>query len=97
MGSLERAVGEGRLQLRNRRLARRGVLAWLTILERGSDEPVNRRVASPLRSQREKARHGQLVERFVPAPAGVGDDLGDQGVEIDFPAFCDASCVAGAG
>ena len=64
------------------------------ILERGGDEPVNGWVAPPLCSQREKARHSQLVERLVPTPAGIGDDLGDQGVEIDFPAFCDASGVA---
>jgi hypothetical protein len=52
---------------------------------------VNGRVASPLRSQRKKARHGQLVERLVPAPASVRDDLSDQGVEINFPTLCDAS------
>jgi hypothetical protein len=58
---------------------------------------MNRRVTAPLGSQREKTGHCQLVERFVPAPASVGDDLSDQGVEIDFPALGDASCVAGAG
>jgi hypothetical protein len=55
---------------------------------------MNRWVAPPFGPQREKPRHSQLVERFVPAPAGVGDDLSDQGVEIDFPGLCDASCVA---
>jgi hypothetical protein len=95
--SSKRAVWKGRLQIRNRRLARRRILAWLAVSKCGGDKPVNRRVAPPLGSQREKARHGQLVERFVPAPAGVGDDLSDQGVKIDFPTLCDASCVAGAG
>ena len=55
---------------------------------------MNGGVASPLRSQREKARHGQLVERLVPAPASVGYDLSDQGVEINFPTLCDASGAA---
>jgi hypothetical protein len=55
------------------------------------------RVAAPLGPERQKARDGQLIERLVPAPAGIGDDLGDQGVEIDFPASGDASGVAGPG
>jgi hypothetical protein len=95
MDSLERTVWKGRLQLRNRWLAWGGIVAWLTIFKRGGDKPMNRRVAPPLRSQREKARHGQLIERLVPVPASVGDDLSDQGVEINFPGPCDASCVAG--
>ena len=94
MDSSERAVWKGRFQLGNRRLARRGIFAWLTILKRGGDKPMNRGVAPPFGPQREKPGHSQLVERFVPAPAGVGDDLSDQGVEIDFPGLCDASCVA---
>ena len=90
----KRAIWKGRLQFHNRWLARRRDLVWLTILERGGHEPVNKWVAPPFGPQREKPRHSQLVERFVPAPAGVGDDLSDQGVEIDFPGLCDASCVA---
>src|SRR5579872_391198 len=97
MGSSDCAVREGGFQFGDRWLTRRGVALWLAIPERGRDEPVNGRVAAPLRPQREKARHSQLVERSVPAPPGVGDDLSDQGVEIDFPALCDASGVACAG
>jgi hypothetical protein len=93
----KRAVWKGRFQFRNRWLARWPDLVSLTILERGGHEPVNGRVTAPLCPQCEKPRHRQLVERFVPAPAGIGDDLSDQGVEIDFPTFCDASGVASAG
>jgi hypothetical protein len=53
-------------------------------------------VAAPLFLEREKARDGQLIERLVPAPASIADDLGDQGVEINFPASGDASGVAAA-
>ena len=95
--SSEGPVWERGLEFRNRRLARRRIVAWLTILERSGDEPVNGRVAPPFGPQREKARHCQLVERFVPAPAGIGDDLSDQGVEVDFPTFGAASGVGCAG
>jgi hypothetical protein len=51
-------------------------------------------MTSPFSLQRKEARHGELIERLVPAPADVGDDARDQGVEIDFPGSCDASGVA---
>ena len=38
-----------------------------------------------MRAQGEEARHGERVERLIPGPAGIGDDLGDQAVEVDFP------------
>ena len=85
MGSSERAVWKRGLQFCNRRLARRCNVVRLAKFQRRGDKPMSGRVATPLGLQREKARHGQLVERFVPAPASIGDDLSDQGVEIDFP------------
>ncbi len=55
---------------------------------------MDRRVPLPFGLQREEARHGELIERLVPAPAQIGDDARDQGVEIDFPGSGDASRVA---
>ncbi len=55
---------------------------------------MDRRVPFPFSMQREKSRHSQLIERLIPAPASVGDDAGDQGVEIDFPGSSGASRAA---
>ena len=52
------------------------------------------RAGAPLRLQREIAWHGETVERLIPGPAGIGDDMGDQRVEIYFPGVGDASGVA---
>ena|SRR6516164_3172051 len=93
----KRAVRECRFQVCDGRLTRGGAVVWRAIFERRGGEPVNWRVAAPFGLQGKEARHCELIERLVPAPAGIADDLGDQGVEIDFPASCDASRVAGAG
>jgi hypothetical protein len=55
---------------------------------------MGRRIAPPFGLQRKEARRGELIERLIPAPAEIGDDARDQGVEIDFPRAGDASCVA---
>ena len=52
------------------------------------------RIDAPLRREGEEARHGQTVERLIPGPAGIGDDLRDQAIEVDFPSGGDASRVA---
>ena len=82
------AAGEGGFQLRDRRLTRRlaGVSIGGAIFQRGGEKPVRGRVDAPLRRKGEEARHGERIERLVPGPAGIGDDVGDQAVEVDFPA-----------
>lgn len=43
------------------------------------------RIGPPLFDEREVTRHGEAIERLVPCPAGAGDDMGDQAIEVDFP------------
>jgi hypothetical protein len=65
------------------------------IFQRAGKQPMRRRPRAPFRSERGEPGKRETVERLVPRPAGIDDDLSYQGVEIDFPEGGDASDVAG--
>jgi hypothetical protein len=50
------------------------------------------RMSAPFRLQGGETRQCEVVERLIPCPAGIGDDMCDQPVEIDSPgASCEES------
>jgi hypothetical protein len=52
---------------------------------------MNRRMETPLGLKSLVPGHRQSVERFIEGPAGVGDDLSEDAIEIYSPGGGDAS------
>jgi len=53
------------------------VACGCAIFQGRREQPVDRRVGAPFLDESEIARRGEAIERLIPCPAGIGDDVGD--------------------